>query len=114
MVASTPSTRKAKSRKHQQHVAELIRITFDLPEEDVVSRPMGSPGVDIMLSEKARELFPFGIECKRVESLSIPSWWKQCETNAKEEGLNPMLIYRRNKEPSMVVMRFEDFLEVIV
>ena len=113
MVASTTATRKQKGREHQQHIAEMIRIRYNLPEEDVVSRPMGSPGLDIMLSERARGVFPFGIECKRTESLSIPSWWRQCTDNAGKEGLYPLLVYRRNHEPAMVVMEFMDLLDVL-
>ena len=113
MVASTTATRKQKGREHQQHIAEMIRIRYNLPEEDVVSRPMGSPGLDIMLSERARRLFPYGIECKRTEKLSIPTWWKQCTDNADKEGLMPMLVYRQNHGRAMVVMQFADFLEMV-
>lgn len=113
MVAKSTATKKEKARRHQTGVAERIRAALSLPDEDVVPRPMGSPGIDIMLSDRAREQFPYGIECKRVETLSIPSWWKQCEKNAEDEGLKPMLIFRKNREPNMVVMRFDDFMEAI-
>ena len=113
MVAGNTATRKNKARKHQQDIATAIQTALHLPEEDVVSRPMGSPGLDIMLSERARGVFPFGIECKRTESLSIPSWWRQCTDNAGKEGLYPLLVYRRNHEPAMVVMEFMDLLDVV-
>jgi hypothetical protein len=113
MVAGNTATRKNKARKHQQDIATAIQTALHLPEEDVVSRPMGSPGLDIMLSERARRLFPYGIECKRTEKLSIPTWWKQCEANAEDEGLKPMLVYRQNRGRAMVVMQFTDFLEMI-
>ena len=113
MVASTTATRKQKAREHQQSIAKMIQCTFKLPAEDLVSRSMGSPGLDIMLSERARAVFPFGIECKRTEKLSIPAWWKQCEENAKKEGLMPMLVYRQNHGRAMVVMQFTDLLEIM-
>ena len=113
MVAKSTASCKNKARKHQQDIATAIQTALHLPEEDVVSRPMGSPGLDIMLSERARRLFPFGIECKRTESLSIPSWWRQCTDNAEDEGLKPLLVYRRSREEAMVVMRFVDFLDVV-
>ena len=113
MVAGNTATRKNKARKHQQDIATAIQTALHLPEEDVVSRPMGSPGLDIMLSERARGVFPFGIECKRTESLSIPSWWRQCTDNAEDEGLKPLLVYRRSREEAMVVMRFSDLLEMM-
>ena len=111
MVAGTTASRKQKGREHQKQIADDIRKAFNLPPEDVVSRPMGSPGIDVMLSVRARSVFPFGIECKRSESLSIPAWWKQCATNA--DNLKPLLVYRRNHEPAMAVLRWDDFLEVI-
>ena len=113
MVAGSTAACKQKGRDHQKYVAALIQKAFNLPEEDVVSRPMGSPGLDIMLSGRARGLFPFGIECKRTEKLSIPAWWKQCTDNADKEGLMPMLVYRQNHGRAMVVMQFTDFLEMI-
>ena len=50
---------------------------------------------------------------ERAESLSIPSWWRQCTDNAGKEGLYPLLVYRRNHEPAMVVMEFMDLLDVV-
>jgi hypothetical protein len=112
MVAGSTASAKAKARLHQQFVATEIQDAFDLPEEDVVSVPMGSPGLDILLSARAREEFPYGVECKRVEKLSIPAWWAQCRTNAEKEGLRPLLVYRRSREGPMVVMRWFDFIEI--
>lgn len=113
MVAKSTASCKNKARKHQQDIATAIQTALHLPEEDVVSRPMGSPGLDIMLSERARHMFPYGIEAKRTEKLSIPAWWEQCEENAKKEGLKPMLVYRQNRGRAMVVMQFADFLEMV-
>lgn len=113
MVAGSTASRKAKGREHQKKIAGDIRTAFGLPEVDVVSRPMGSHGLDIMMSERARALFPYGIECKRTEKLSIPAWWEQCWVNAESEGLRPLLVYKRNREEAMVVMRWVDFLKVV-
>ena len=41
MVAGNTATRKNKARKHQQDIATAIQTALHLPEEDVVSRPMG-------------------------------------------------------------------------
>lgn len=112
MVAGSTASAKAKARLHQQFVATEIQDAFGLPEEDVVSVPMGSPGLDILLSNRAREVCPYGIECKRVEKLSIPSWWAQCRANAEKEGLRPLLVYRRSREEPMVVMRWFDFIDI--
>ena len=112
MVAGSTASAKAKSRLHQQAIAADIQTAFDLPEEDVVSVPMGSPGLDILLSNRARHMFPYGVEAKRVEKLSIPSWWRQCTVNATAKDLTPLLVYRRSREDAMAVMRWADFIEI--
>ncbi len=113
MAANTPATRKAKGREFQKYVAECLQESLGLPPEDVVSRPMGSPGLDIMMSADAREKFPFGIECKRTEKLSIPAWWAQCTANAEAEGLVPLLVFKRNREEPLAVLRWTDLLSLL-
>lgn len=113
MTASTTASCKAKARLHQQELARDICEALDLSPDDVVSRSMGSPGADIMLSKIARDAFPFAVEAKRCEKLSIPLWWKQCQQNAGKEGLMPLLVYRQNHGENMVVMRWIDFMEVV-
>lgn len=41
----------------------------------------------------------WAIEVKRVESLSRPKWWRQAVEQAARVGAEPMLLYRRNREP---------------
>lgn len=41
----------------------------------------------------------WAIEVKRQEKLSRPKWWKQAKAAAEELGVQPMLAYRRNREP---------------
>lgn len=45
----------------------------------------------------------FAIEVKRHESLSINTWWKQCEASAIREKKEPVLMYRQNRKPWKVV-----------
>ncbi len=49
---------------------------------------------------------PFNLcmEIKRQEALSVNTWWKQCETAAKEFGGEPILIFKQNRKPWRVVM----------
>lgn len=44
---------------------------------------MGQHGVDIILRGKVARKFPFDIECKSCESLSIPEWIRQTKQNIK-------------------------------
>lgn len=41
----------------------------------------------------------WAIEIKRQESLSRPAWWRQACKQAEREGAEPMLLYRRSREP---------------
>ena len=41
----------------------------------------------------------WAIEVKRCESLSRPAWWRQAVEQAERLGVQPMLAYRRNREP---------------
>lgn len=41
----------------------------------------------------------WAIEVKRQERLSRPAWWRQAQEQASREGVQPMLAYRRSREP---------------
>ena len=41
----------------------------------------------------------FAIEIKRREALSRPAWWAQAVRQALREGVEPMVFYRRSREP---------------
>lgn len=41
----------------------------------------------------------WAIEVKRQESLSRPRWWRQACAQAERVGAEPMLLYRRSREP---------------
>ena len=41
----------------------------------------------------------WAIEVKRQEALSRPAWWRQACEQAERAGAQPMLAYRRNREP---------------
>lgn len=109
MTAHTPQSYKSKGRQFQQFVAAELRRTASLPEADVVSRPMGSQGMDIMLSAKARQAIPFAIECKRAEHWEISAWWRQACANASSEHMEPALIIRESRRPPYVMIYARDF-----
>lgn len=54
---------------------------------------------------------PFHLEVKRQETTKIHEWFRQSEAAAG--GKIPVVVHRRNREPWMVTLRFEDFLEVL-
>ena len=63
---------KNKGKRLQNDVRDLILETFkQLEPDDVRSTTMGDSGEDVLLSPKARKLFPFSVECKNQEKLNI-------------------------------------------
>ena len=102
------SSAKSKGRRLQQWVRCLLISTFDLEPDDVHSRSMGAGGEDVMLSPKARAIFPYSIECKNVEKLNLWEAWKQAEANAG--GYEPLLIIKRNRQKPLAVVDAENFI----
>jgi hypothetical protein len=107
-----PASAKAKGRVFQNFVASEVRATFCLPDEDCRPAVMGENGADLKLSSRAREVFPFAIEAKKVEALNVWEALKQAEANAAAEGLTPALVFSRNRSPAYVCLRLETFLEL--
>ena len=113
MVATTPTSRKAKGRRFQQAVRQDLIDCLGIDPGDILSTAMGQSGCDLYLSPAARERFPFGVECKAQETISLPAWWAQCARNAAKEGLTPLLLIKRNREDALAVMRWEDLLALL-
>ena len=113
MTANTPASRKAKGRRLQQAVRHDLIEHLGIDPGDILSTAMGQSGCDLYLSPAARSVFPFGIECKRQETLSIPTWWKQCTRNAAAEGLTPLLVFRQNRREALAVLRWSDLLALL-
>ncbi len=113
MVASTPASRKAKGRRLQQAVRQDLVDRLGIDPGDILSTAMGQSGCDLYLSPAARAQFPFGVECKAQERIALPEWWKQCTRNAAAEDLTPLLVFRRNREDALAVMRWEDLLSLL-
>ena len=103
---------KAKGRKLQQHVRDLILDTFPrLEPDDVKSTSMGAGGEDIQLSPEARRVFPFSVECKSRETISPYAWWEQAKANAG--GHYPLLVIKQNRSKPLVVLDLDTFMEII-
>ena len=113
-MAKTVQSRKQKGRILQQIIRDKILETFsELTERDVRSTPMGVSGVDIQLSQKAADLFPFSIESKNQEKLNIWNALKEAESDTKERDLMPLLIFKRNRSNIYCTFKFTDFLKII-
>ena len=113
MVASTPASRKAKGRKFQQQVRQDLIDRLDIHEGDILSTAMGQAGCDLYLSPAARARFPFAVECKHQETISLPTWWRQCTRNAAAEGLAPLLVLKQSRREPLAVLRWTDLLSLL-
>ena len=104
---------KAKGRRLQNQVRDLLLETFkdELEPDDIRSQIMGMSGEDIVLSPAARRLFPFSVECKAQESLSIWSALEQAESNAGKHI--PLLVFKRNRSKTYAVLEFDKLLELL-
>jgi hypothetical protein len=110
MTISTAS-RKQKARLHQQSVqGRILKLDEKLTEEDVRSAPMGVPGEDLQLSPRAREVFPFNVECKRRKAFAFYKDMEQAEGHGPH---TPLLFMRADRKKGVVMMYEEDFFKLI-
>jgi len=106
------SSAKQKGRRFQQEVRDtLLEVGCGLEPDDIRSASMGAYGEDILFSPAARKQFPFSIECKNVEKLSIWRCIDQARSNAPE-GTTPMVAFTRNREVPHVAMPMEEFIKI--
>lgn len=112
-MASTPRSRKAKGRRLQNDVRDLILEIFPhLEPDDVRSTPMGVSGTDIQLSPAAKKVFPYSVEAKNQEKISIWACLDQAIKNAKE-GTRGILFFKKNRTKPFVAMELETFIELL-
>ena len=105
------SSAKAKGRKLQQWVRDILIEKLDIHPEDIESRSMGAGGEDLIMARAARKKFPYSIECKNQEKLNIWSALEQAEGN---KGVSkPVLIFKRNRSKTYAVLELEDFVDLI-
>lgn len=119
MVATSVRARKQKGYDFQKQIAERLREKFGLEERDIVSTPSSVKGEDLLLSNKAIECFPYGVEVKRQEKLNIWESLKQADINANimkkkhKTVFKPLLVFKRNRSKAYVCLEFDDFLELL-
>lgn len=114
MVANTPRSRKSKGAAFQKQIKEALMEKFaaQLEEGDIKTAVMGETGCDIKLSPAAQKLFPFAVEAKRCEKVSLGQWWKQATQNSTDK-LKPLVITKQNRGETLVVMNMETFLGLL-
>ena len=103
---------KNKGKRLQNNVRDLLLETFNqLEPDDVRSAIMGETGEDIKLSPAARRQIPYSFECKNQEKINIWESLKQSEENSGDYP--PVLVFKRNRSKTYVVLEIEDFIDLI-
>lgn len=111
----TTASNKAKGRRLQywvaEKVAQLLGVTFDQQDDlcPVHSREMSQSGDDVFIRDKAlAEKFPYSIECKNTEKVSLYAFIEQAKANTKE-GQEWLVVHKKNRSKPVVVMDAEHF-----
>ena len=103
-------SKKAKGRRLQQWVRDLLIEKLEVHPEDIESRSMGAGGEDLIMARAARETFPYSIECKNQESLNI---WKSYEQAQQNSGnYEPIVVIKRNNVKPLVLVDADYFVEL--
>ena len=101
---------KAKGRKLQKWMRELLIEKLDIHPEDIESRSMGAGGEDLIMARAAREKFPMSIECKNQEKVNVWESYKQAEENSKD--YEPVVVIKRNNSKPLVLVDAEYFVSM--
>lgn len=107
------SSAKGKGRDLQKYVAKVIKDQFYLGDGDAESRPMGSSGVDIMMSPLAKEKFPFSPECKNTKTFPSLAALEQSHYNQYDDTLAGVVWkpFGKGMNKSIIYFNFEEFVD---
>ena len=103
-------SKKAKGRRLQQWVRDLLIEKLEVHPEDIESRSIGAGGEDLIMSRSAREKFPYSIECKNQESLNIWKSYEQAQQNCGD--YEPIVVLKRNNVKPLVLVDADYFVEL--
>lgn len=107
-----PKSVKAKGRKLQNLVRDVLRISFpSLEEDDIKSQTMGMTGEDIVLSPAAKKVIPYSFECKNVERLQFWATVEQAESNCEDR--TPAIVVKKNNRKPYIAIPLDSFIDII-
>ncbi len=115
-----PRSAKQKGLDWQKEVCALVSditgIEYNQQDDtcEIHSRESGLNGTDVILRGKAKEKFPYSIECKNCKSISLPEWVRQAERNC--DALDNWLLFIKSPVlpcKKVVVLAFSKFREIM-
>ncbi len=115
-----PRSAKQKGLDWQKEVCALVSditgIEYNQQDDtcEIHSRESGLNGTDVILRGKAKEKFPFSIECKNCKTISLPDWVRQAESNC--DALDNWLLFIKSPVlpcKKVVVLAFSKFREIM-
>ena len=101
---------KAKGRRLQQWMRDLLVEKLDVHPEDVESRSMGAGGEDLIMARAARKKFPYSIECKNQEKVNIWDAYDQAQENSGD--YEPIVVLKRNNTKPLVLIDADYFVRL--
>ena len=109
-ISMKTQSAKAKGRRLQQWIRDLLIEKIEIHPEDIESRSMGAGGEDLIMARAARESFPYSIECKNQEKINIWEAYKQAEDNSKD--YEPVVVLKRNNQKPLILVDAEYFVNI--
>ena len=108
------SSCKAKGRRLQDDICKRLLEHYKgiLEEGDLRVAIMGESGSDIKRSPLATKVFPYAIEAKNQQKISIWAALQQAADNCPE-GDKPVVIFKRNRSETYVTLKFDDFIDLL-
>lgn len=109
----TGRSSKAKGRRLQNHLRDMLRNKFKkkLEDDDIKSATMGLTGEDIVLSPKAKKIIRYSFECKNVERLQFWNAVDQAESNSDDRC--PAIVVKKNGRSPYIAMPLDKWIDLL-
>ena len=111
---ATSFARKEKGTKFQQEILDsILQQCTLLKKEDLQSAPASATKEDIRVTDKARKVFPFSIECKHLDQgfAKVYDTYKQAHTQMRNLGradrIEPIAFIKEKDKEGLAVMSAE-------
>ena len=101
---------KAKGRRLQQWIRDLLIEKLEVHPEDIESRSMGAGGEDLIMARAARKKFPYSIVCKNQEKVNICDAYDQAQENSGD--YEPIVVLKRNNTKPLVLIDADYFVRL--